>query len=52
LNPKHAKALYRRGLARKKMRNFKNSLEDFKNALALDPDNKDIASEVKYLEKI
>lgn len=52
LNPKHAKALYRRGLARKKMKNFKNSLEDFKNAFILDPENKDIAAEVKYLEKI
>jgi len=34
------------------MKNFKNSLEDFKNAYALDPENKDIGAEVKYLEKI
>jgi peptidyl-prolyl isomerase D len=52
LNPKHSKALYRRGLARKKMKNYKNSLEDFKQAFALDPENKDIEAEVKFLEKI
>ena len=33
------------------MKNFKNSLEDFKNAYALDPENKDIGAKVKYLEK-
>ena len=30
------------------MKNFKNSLEDFKNAYALDPENKDIGSKLLY----
>ena len=52
LNPKRAKSLYRRGLARMNNENLFNLLEDFKNAYALDPENKDIRAEVKYLEKI
>lgn len=51
INDEHAKTLYRRGLAHSNLSAFEAARKDFKCALALEPDNKNVKKQVEKLQK-
>lgn len=52
LNPECFKAYYRRGQAELALNNYENAINDFKIALKLVPDNKEIRNELHYVQQL
>ncbi|KAJ1341574.1 hypothetical protein BSLG_003847 [Batrachochytrium salamandrivorans] len=50
-NPKNVKALWRRGISRRELGQFKLALDDLKMAAVLEPGNSSIRQELQALEK-
>tara|TARA_B100000795_G_C22721764_1_gene407760 strand:- start:48 stop:1130 length:1083 start_codon:yes stop_codon:yes gene_type:complete len=51
INDEHAKTLYRRGLANTNLSAYEAARKDFKCALALEPDNKNVKKQLEKLQK-
>ena len=51
LNEKHVKSLVRRGQAKRRLEKFKEALRDYKNALEVEPNNKEIQEEIRVITK-
>jgi len=51
INDEHAKTMYRRGLAHSNLSAFEAARKDFKCALALEPDNKNVRKQLEKLQK-
>lgn len=52
LDPSYVKAYMRRGTARKKLNKLEPALEDFKQVVRLEPENKPAQREVAALEQV
>lgn len=52
LDPSYVKAYMRRGTARRKLRKLESALDDFKQVVKLEPENKPALREVAVLEQV